>query len=105
MAEILKNYGALIGPLLAFALGVIAIYIKFYVDREVESWKRRKKLFKLFQLIRESRPPGHFYPKVSETGFIHADQARNTETRYWHEPTCKHHRTTLEIFRTLINGL
>jgi hypothetical protein len=78
MKEILKDYGALIGPIFAFTLGVIAIYIKFYTDRQTESWKSRKKKRKLIQLILDSKPPSKYYPQKSDLGMIHADQARNS---------------------------
>ena len=76
MKNVLKDYGSLIGPALAFILGVMAIYIKFYTDRQLENWKSRKKLKKLFKLIKESKPPLKYYPNKS-SNFIHADQARN----------------------------
>lgn len=77
MKDFLKNYGVLIGPLLAFTLGVIAIYIKFYIDRQVENWRSRKKMRKLIEIIQASQPPLKYYPLKSNNGFIHADQARN----------------------------
>lgn len=77
MSVFLKDYGVLIGPVFAFVLGVIAIYIKFYSDRQIESWKSRKKLRKLVQLIKKSPPPSKYYPQKSTIGFFHADQARN----------------------------
>lgn len=77
MKEFLKDYGTLIGPLMAFTLGVIALYIKFYIDRQVESWRSRKKMRKLIQLILSSKPPRKYYPQTAKDGLFHADQARN----------------------------
>ncbi|MFZ1528659.1 MAG: hypothetical protein WAT19_07910, partial [Ferruginibacter sp.] len=78
LKNILKDYGTLIGPMIVFILGIIAIYIKYYTDRQLESWKARKKMKKLKQLIFESKPPAKHYPRRSAgDGFIHADQARN----------------------------
>src|SRR5260221_12863163 len=77
MKEFLKNYGTLIGPLLAFTLGAIALYIKFYIDRQVESWRSKKKMKKLIQLILASKPPLKYYPNKAKDGLFHADEARN----------------------------
>ena len=77
MKDFLKDYGTLIGPTFAFILGVIAIYIKFYSDRQLDKWKSKRKLTKLIALIRDSKPPSKYYPKKSKDGFLHADQARN----------------------------
>jgi len=77
MKEFLKDYGTLIGPTLAFGLGVLAIFIKFWSDRQLESWKSKKKMKKLIKLILESKPPKKYYPLKSKDGFLHADQARN----------------------------
>ena len=77
MKEILKDFGTLIGPTFAFTLGVIAIYIKFYSDRQTEAWRSRKRLRKLIQMIYDSRPPSRYYPQKSKEVFMHADEARN----------------------------
>ena len=77
MKEFLKNYGTLVGPLFAFTLGVIALYIKFYIDRQVENWRSKKKMRKLIQIVLASRPPLKYYSQKSQEGFLHADQARN----------------------------
>lgn len=77
MKEFLKDYGTLIGPTFAFGLGVLAIYIKFWSDRQLESWKSKKKMKKLIELILDSKPPKKYYPLKSKDGLLHADQARN----------------------------
>ncbi len=77
MKTFLKDYGTLIGPSFAFILGVTAIYIKFYTDRQIESWRSGKKLKKLIELIKKSQPPLKYYSKKSSDGLLHADQARN----------------------------
>ncbi|WP_291149274.1 hypothetical protein [Flavobacterium sp. UBA7680] len=77
MKDFLKDYGTLIGPLIAFTLGVIALYIKFYIDRQVENWKSKKKMAKLIKIIQSSKPPLKYYPLKSKDRFFHADQARN----------------------------
>jgi hypothetical protein len=81
MKDFLKDYGTLIGPVFAFTLGVFAIYIKFYADRQLDNWRSRKKLGKLILLIRNSDPPAKYYPHPhSEPGDIpHADQVRNIQ--------------------------
>jgi hypothetical protein len=75
--EFLKDYGTLIGPVLAFGLGVVAILIKFYLDRWLEKWKTEKRIKKLIGLIKSSPPPKTYFPNKSQSGFIHADEARN----------------------------
>lgn len=77
MKDFLKDYGTLIGPSLAFMLGILAIYIKYLVDHKIEKTKSKRKLDALIKLIIESKPPPKFYPEVSKEGFIHTDQARN----------------------------
>ncbi|QNF33653.1 hypothetical protein HUW51_13315 [Adhaeribacter swui] len=77
MKEFFKDYGSAIGPCIAFLLGIIAIYLKAVVDRSIEERKTNKKLSNLISLIKNSTPPPKYYPKISEDGFLHADQARN----------------------------
>ncbi|WP_313579562.1 hypothetical protein [Chishuiella sp.] len=76
MREILKNYGALIGPFLAFTLGILAIYIKWNVDKQIDKSKSKAKLKKLIKIIKETKPPKTYFENKSEN-FIHADEARN----------------------------
>ena len=77
MKDFIKDYGAAIGPTLAFLLGILAIYIKAVIDRSIEKRKTQNKLSNLISLIIDSKPPPKYYPQVSADGFIHADQARN----------------------------
>lgn len=76
MKEILKDYGAFIGPFLAFTLGIFAIYIKSEIDKKIDKSKSESKLKKLIKLIQETKPPQKYFEKKSEN-FIHADEARN----------------------------
>lgn len=57
MKDFLKDYGTLIGPVFAFILGVLAIYLKFYTDRQLAKWRSKRKMKKLIQLIFDCRPP------------------------------------------------
>ena len=75
--EFLKDYGTLIGPILAFGLGVFAILIKFYLDKWLEKWKTEKRIKKLIGLIKNSPPPKTYFPHKSESDFIQANEARN----------------------------
>ncbi|WP_421978906.1 hypothetical protein [Roseivirga seohaensis] len=77
MKEFLKDYGTLIGPTLAFSLGVIALLIKFHFDKQFDKWKANRQVKKLFELIKESQPPNKYFPKKSDDNFLHADEARN----------------------------
>ena len=80
----------MIGPGLAFILGVLAVYIKHVIDRRLDIRNSNTKFKKLFILIRESAPPKKYYPGKAEKAF-HADQARNL--------------TNLSIFKTRLNIL
>ena len=60
MKEFLKDYGTLIGPLFAFALGSVAIMIKFYLDRKLDYWTTNKKIKKLVSLIKYVKPPAKY---------------------------------------------
>lgn len=77
MKDFLKEYGTLIGPLVAFALGIIALLIKFYIDRKLEVWKSNKKIDKLISLIKDSQPPNRYWPEKGDGSFPHAHEARN----------------------------
>lgn len=77
LKEFLKDYGTLFGPLIAFILGVIAIYIKFYLDRKLDIWRSKKKLKKLIEIVLESKPPSKYYPQKGKSFSLHADEARN----------------------------
>ncbi|WP_242927888.1 hypothetical protein [Pontibacter vulgaris] len=76
MKDILKDYGTIIGPLTAFGFGVMALYIKYGIDRKLDEWKTKTKLSKLIQLIGQSTPPNTHYPSKSENGF-YANELRN----------------------------
>ena len=77
MQEVFKDYGAAIGPTLAFCLGVVALFIKNMIDNYLSRKRVRSEFYKLSQLVRESSPPNSFHPQKSESGLMHADQARN----------------------------
>jgi hypothetical protein len=77
MKEYIKDYGSLIGPITAFLLGVLALYVKYSIDRKLDEWKSRKRLKKLFELIKHSAPPSHYHPNKPKDGLIHANEARN----------------------------
>ena len=75
--EFLKDYGTLVGPAIAFGLGVLAVFIKFYLDRWLDKWKTEKRIKKLIGLIKNSPPPKTYFPNKSAYGFISANEARN----------------------------
>ncbi len=77
LSDILKDYGSAIGPTLAFVLGVLALFIKYKVDQFTAFRSLRKRLLYLQKMVVSCAPPSTFHPKQSETGFIHADEARN----------------------------
>jgi hypothetical protein len=87
---ILKDYGALIGPSVAFLFGVLAVCIKYLIDRRMDVWQANKKFRRLIIIIHKSAPPKKYYPGGSKNDF-HADQARNL--------------TNLSIFKTRLNVL
>ncbi|WP_414667414.1 hypothetical protein [Escherichia coli] len=76
-ADFVKDYGPAIGPTLAFLLGVFALFIKYKVDQFTASRSLKKRLLHLQKMVISCSPPTTFHPKQSETGFIHADEARN----------------------------
>ena len=76
-ADFVKDYGPAIGPTLAFLLGVFALFIKYKVDQFTASRSLKKRLIHLQKMVISCAPPVIFHPKISETGFIHADEARN----------------------------
>ena len=77
MREFFKNYGSAIGPALAFLLGILAFYIHHTVNTNFERAQTLNKIEQLKQLINESPPPTKYHPRRSESGFMHADEARN----------------------------
>jgi hypothetical protein len=76
MKELLKDYGAFIGPFLAFTLGILALYIKSQIDKQIDKSKSESKMKKLIKIIKETKPPQKYFEKKSEN-FMHADEARN----------------------------
>ncbi len=46
MKDFIKDYGAVFVPTMAFGLGVFAIYIKFFIDKNLEARRSNKKLLK-----------------------------------------------------------
>jgi len=89
MQEFFKIYGSAIGPTMAFVLGLFALYIKHKFDVAIEIKRVKLQYSKLIELVRASPPSTKFYPKKSNDGLPHADEARNGTNlaRYRHRIT------------------
>lgn len=74
--QILKDYGPAIGPALAFTFGILALFLKYQVDRWTASWSLSRRLRHLEHMVANSGPPETFFPNASPT-FLHVDEARN----------------------------
>jgi len=77
MRNFLKDYGAAVGPALAFFFGLIALFGKYDVDQLTASWKAERQLNSLKTMVMKSAPASDFFPGRSSGGLIHADEARN----------------------------
>ena len=55
----------------------MALLIKFFLDKQFDYRKANRQVNKLFKLIKESKPPNKYFPKKSDNGGLHADEARN----------------------------
>lgn len=76
-SEILKDYGPAIGPALAFLFGLLAFLAKYKVDHLIARWTLTKRIGNLQDLVEKAAPPRDFFPLKSESGFLHAHEARN----------------------------
>jgi hypothetical protein len=77
MKEFFQLYGPAIGPTIAFTLGIIALFIKYFIDTNLGRRSVLSKLDLLKKMILESPPPKKFHPNIAMEGMIHADEARN----------------------------
>lgn len=77
MGRLFSIYGAAIGPTIAFILGVVAFLIRDAMDARNKKQQMRRRLKLLRRIIQESPPPSKFFPRVADSGLLHADQARN----------------------------
>lgn len=75
--EIIKDYGAAIGPTLAFILGFLALYGKYWFDQISSRWTVSRRIGHLQKLVARVVPPPDYFPRSSESGLLHADEARN----------------------------
>lgn len=89
MQQLFASYGPAIGPTLAFILGIIALFIRDALDSRKQTRRMKRRFRLLVSLIEESPPPERFHPRVSEGGFMHADEARNMTnlTRFYNRLT------------------
>ncbi len=77
MKNFLKDYGAAVGPALAFLFGLIALFGKYEVDQLTASWTIERRFNNLKALVAQSAPASTFFPSRSTGGMLHADEARN----------------------------
>lgn len=77
LTDFLKDYGSAIGPTLAFLLGIFALFIKYKIDQFTASRSLKRRLLHLQKIVLSCPPPDKFHPKKSESGLMHADEARN----------------------------
>jgi hypothetical protein len=76
LKQLLKDYGPALGPAVAFAFGLLALFLKNKVDQWTAHWNVSRRLRNLQHLVSASGPPETFFPQTSKVG-IHADEARN----------------------------
>lgn len=100
--NIMDNFSLMIGPIIGFFLGIITILFKQFLDKRQLTRKILNSLNQLKELIKNSPPPTTFFPKKSDSGFMHADEANNLAniSRYYMKLM-----PIKSIIRTIENGL
>jgi hypothetical protein len=64
MRELFRDYGAAIGPTVAFALGVFALVVKHGFDNLAARRSAERRVAKIAEMVQQSQPPV-FYPPIS----------------------------------------
>lgn len=77
ISQALKDYGAAIGPTIAFILGIAAFVLKNAIDDQWAKCRFTTRFQNLKNLTLTSKSPPKFHPGTTDHNLLHADEARN----------------------------